>query len=162
MKKNNSYKTAISRSSFSAPVRLLLARNLLQGSFLDYGCGRGDDVRRLKQQGIKAFGWDPFYSPDQKPTRADVVNLGYVLNVIQNPKQRKATLLDAWKLAVKLLVVTVRTDKVKGTPIGDGILTSKGTFQKIFSREEIRKYIVSVLKKEPEIVNSRICLITKD
>ena len=36
-----SYNTAIKRSKLSAPLRILLKENLIIGSVLDYGCGRG-------------------------------------------------------------------------------------------------------------------------
>ena len=65
-------------------------------SFFDYGCGRGDDVARLSAQGFNASGWDPAYQPAAERTPADVVNLGYVVNVIEDPAERADALTQAW------------------------------------------------------------------
>src|SRR2546421_1213242 len=79
------HKTAIRRGDFSRPVKSLLRDGLLkQGdTFFDYGCGRGEDIELLAAQGLACGGWDPAYRPDAPPTEADVVNLGYVINVIE-------------------------------------------------------------------------------
>ena len=55
-------------------------------SVLDYGCGKGDDLRALIAQGIDCSGWDPVFLPDEELTKADIVNLGYVINVIEDKK----------------------------------------------------------------------------
>ena len=57
---------AIARSRLSAPVQALARWGFLDGlpSFLDYGCGRGDDIRALVQAGLDVVGWDPYYAPD--------------------------------------------------------------------------------------------------
>lgn len=82
MSKVDRHKTAVARVDFSRPVRLALDTGILSpdSTVLDYGCGRGDDVRGLKAKGISATGWDPVHSPETALTEADVVNLGYVLN----------------------------------------------------------------------------------
>jgi len=53
---------------------------------------------------VTASGWDPAFCPDQPRTPADVVNFGYVLNVIEDPKKRSRVLAEPWGLATKLLV----------------------------------------------------------
>ena len=59
---------------------------------------------------------------DRSP--ADIVNLGYVVNVIEDPDERLATLQDAWHLAREVLVVAARleTDRRSwfGPTLGDG------------------------------------------
>jgi len=52
------HKTAIRRVEISRPIRLALEHQLLSDAttFFDYGCGHGDDITRLKQQGIDADG----------------------------------------------------------------------------------------------------------
>ena len=78
--------TAIPRSRLAAPLRWLTDEGLLHGKLLDFGCGRGDDLRRLKRRkSVQAFGWDPYWRPRPDPEANapyDVVYLGYVLNVI--------------------------------------------------------------------------------
>jgi DNA phosphorothioation-associated putative methyltransferase len=104
------HRTAINRTELSRPVRLALEDGLItrETSVFDYGCGRGDDVRLLRSRGMRCEGWDPAYSPQNGRTPADVVNLGYVVNVIENPTERATALRNAWALARKLLVVSAR------------------------------------------------------
>ena len=46
------------------------------------------------------------HAPSGNRRAADVVNLGYVLNVIEDPAERQETLASAWSLARRLLVVS--------------------------------------------------------
>lgn len=52
------HKTAISQSGLSRPIRLAVETGLIDkdSTIFDYGCGRGDDLRRLKARGIQSFG----------------------------------------------------------------------------------------------------------
>ena len=68
----------------------------------DYGCGRGDDLRHLRQLGYEADGWDPAHRPNTERRPADIVNLGYVVNVIENQSERATALRSAWELARNL------------------------------------------------------------
>ena len=144
----------MSRRSLSRPVALALEDGLLSRSvpFFDYGCGRGGDIRRLHEMGIEVSGWDPAYFPDEERTPADVVNLGYVVNVIENVEERAVVLCAAWSLARQLLVVSVRLDweaqQVAGNFHGDGIVTCKQTFQKFYTQEELRNWIETVLDQK--------------
>ena len=131
------HKTALTRYTLSKPVKTLLEYGQLpRGSTLfDYGCGRGADIRGLRELGYQADGWDPVHAPDVERHEADVVNLGYVLNVIEDPAERLSTLAHAWALAKRLLVVSamVRGDSETRNSVGfqDGVLTSRNTFQKV-------------------------------
>src|SRR5437763_1565272 len=77
-------------------------------SFFDFGCGRGGDVRHLRQLAYDANGWDPGHAQDAAKTPAAVVNLGYVVNVIEDPVERAEALRAAWKLTREVLVVSAR------------------------------------------------------
>ena len=55
-------------------------------SLFDYGCGLGSDVRELQAHGLKANGWDPVHAPESPKLDADIVNLGFVINVIESPQ----------------------------------------------------------------------------
>src|SRR5438105_3674884 len=118
------HKTAIRRFQYSKPISLAMGHRLIRGdrTVLDYGCGRGEDVSLLKKEGLEAEGWDPYFRPDGPLKPADVVNLGYVLNVIENPAERTETLRKAYALALRTLVVAVRVDQSldKGIPFQDG------------------------------------------
>ena len=88
------HKTAIRRDNLSRPLNALGRHGYLKGQYtvFDYGCGHGDDVRRLKANGVHASGWDPYYAPDNAKREADIVNVGYVVNVIDDEAERAAVL----------------------------------------------------------------------
>jgi DNA phosphorothioation-associated putative methyltransferase len=148
------HKTAIRRGDFSRPVKCLLRDGLLskEVTFLDYGCGHGEDLSLLAKEGIACSGWDPAYRPDAPRQQADVVNLGYVLNVIENPDERAATLHSAWALCRQVLAVSAQVLLAgRGkTPVefGDGVLTCRGTFQKFYEQDELKSYLEAQLQTE--------------
>jgi hypothetical protein len=84
------HKTAMTRYDLSKPVKTLLEYGMLRAgtTFFDYGCGQGSDVRGLTSLGHRAEGWDPVHRSEIAKREADVVNLGYVLNVIEDPAER--------------------------------------------------------------------------
>lgn len=149
------HRTAMRREELSRPIRLALAHELLtpRRTFFDYGCGRGDDVRRLRNAGIDADGWDPAHQPEVDRRPADVVNLGYVVNVIEDPLERAETLRQAWGLARSVLVVAARLederDDAHVAPLRDGWVTRHGTFQKFFEHDELGAWIQSTLGAVP-------------
>jgi DNA phosphorothioation-associated putative methyltransferase len=110
-------------------------------SAFDYGCGRGSDVRHLSRLGLVAHGWDPAFAPHEPQRPADLVNLGFVLNVIEDIQERAAALRSAWVLARRILIVSARLDwedrALKGRPHLDGRVTAKGTFQKLYRQDEL-------------------------
>ncbi len=145
------HKTAIRRPSYSLPIRCLLRDGLVHAetSFFDYGCGHGQDIELLRGAGIPCDGWDPAFRA-QTPTRAtDIVNLGYVINVIENPLERVSAVRAAWELSNKLLVVAAQIEFAapeKDQPrFADGVLTSRGTFQKYYTQAELREYLENEL-----------------
>jgi DNA phosphorothioation-associated putative methyltransferase len=148
------HKTAIRRGDFSRPVKCLLRDGLLgkQHTFFDYGCGRGEDIQLLAQDGFTADGWDPVLRPNTSVEPADIVNLGYVLNVIENPEERIQTLQLAWDLCRQLLVVAAQVILAgRGktcVEFGDGVLTGRGTFQKFFEQDELKNYLETQLETE--------------
>lgn len=148
------HKTAIRRGDFSRPVKCLLRDGLLtkDASFFDYGCGRGEDLDLLAAEGIACNGWDPAYRPDAPRIEADVINLGYVINVIEKPDERAATLASAWDLARQVLAVSAQvllSGRGKNpVEFGDGVLTGRGTFQKFFEQDELKTYLEAQLNTE--------------
>ncbi len=145
------HKTAVGRATLSRPVSLALDDTVLApgASFFDYGCGRGGDLQRLAALGYQAEGWDPEFRPEGERRPADVVNLGYVVNVIEDPAERGEVLRSAWSLTNSVLIVAARLDheslSVVGQQYVDGIVTSRGTFQKFFTQEELRGWVDSTL-----------------
>lgn len=145
------HKAAIVRNNFSRPVRLALEAGLFSPgtTFFDYGCGHGSDITRIAQQGYTSAGWDPYYSPDHPCTPADVINLGYVINVIEDPSERREALINAWELTCKVMLVSAQVliDDSSRSQVayGDGIVTKRNTFQKYYEQEELKIYIDQVL-----------------
>jgi DNA phosphorothioation-associated putative methyltransferase len=119
---------------------------------LDYGCGLGSDVRLLNEAGVESRGWDPIHAPDGDRSPAEVVNLGYVVNVIEDSAERAAVLQDAWSRAERLLIVAARLRQDEQNPawlsLNDGVLTRIGTFQKYYEQRELREWIDGCLGLE--------------
>ena len=158
--------TALSRANLSAPVQLLVRHGILtEGvALFDYGCGRGNDIETLRQTGFEAGGWDPHYANDQPKLAADVVNLGFVINVIEDPAERVEALHQAFKLAKRALAfaVMLHPTEVNGVPYQDGVLTSRNTFQKYFTQAEIKSYVEDVLQSEAFMVGPGVGFVFSD
>ena len=145
------HKTAMTRYDLSKPVKSLLEYGMLKAgsTFFDYGCGQGSDTRGLRALGHEAEGWDPVHRPGVPKREADIVNMGYVLNVIEDPAERLDALVDAYRHARRLLVVsgliqeTVESDRA--AQYCDGIVTRRNTFQKFFEQQELQQYIEDAL-----------------
>ncbi len=162
------HKTAIVRHELSAPMKTLAKNGFLSGeySIFDYGCGRGDDLRELEAHGLDALGWDPNFRPDAEIVCSDVVNIGFVINVIEDQDERISAVLGAWEATDKLLVVSAMLANesylAQFTPYKDGVITSRNTFQKYFSQAELKSYIEKTLDEEPIAISPGIFYIFKD
>ncbi len=149
------HRTALSRRALSTPVQALWRHGYFDGerTFFDYGCGRGDDVATLQASDLTAAGWDPYYRPDSPRQTAAVVNLGFVLNVIEDPAERVGALQKAFALTSEVLSVAAliggRTARERHRLHGDGVLTTRGTFQKYFTHAELGQYIEHAVNREP-------------
>ena len=148
------HKTAIRRGDFSRPIKCALRDGLIDQSVsvFDYGCGRGEDMELLIHEGVRCEGWDPVYRPAAPKELADVVNLGYVVNVVEDPAERAETLRKAWDLCRGALVVAAQVllaGRGKNpVEFGDGVLTGRGTFQKFFDQGELKLYLEEQLQTE--------------
>ncbi len=162
------HRTAIKRYDLSKPVKTLLERGLLRkdDTFFDFGCGHGMDIQALNSLDYKATGWDPAFRPNAPKTAAAVVNLGYVLNVIEDPKERLATLREAYALAERLLLVstlvTGQETQSHSRAYGDGFLTKTNTFQKFYSPGELEALIESTLDAEVSTLGLGICVVFRN
>ena len=153
----NRLKTAISRTDYSRPIKTALADGLIgpATTVFDYGCGLGDDVRYLGLHGIRSWGWDPGHRQDGEIAPAEIVNLGYVINVIEDAEERVECLLRAWSFSEKALVVSARLasetpDFASVEPYADGFVTSITTFQKLYEQAELKDWIEEQLP-EPAV-----------
>lgn len=162
------HKTALTRYQLSAPMKMLARHGYLNGdySLFDYGCGRGDDLRELEAHGIAALGWDPNFRPDAEKVRSHLVNLGYVINVIEDRDERTDALLGAWELTQTLLVVSAMLAGddfiAQFTPYRDGVLTSRNTFQKYYNQSELRGFIERTLDEQPLAMGPGLFYVFKD
>lgn len=161
------HRTALSRSGLSAPIQALARHGLLatQFDYFDYGCGRGDDLRALGDNGLVASGWDPHFAPQEPKLAADVVNLGFVVNVIEDFDERINALRDAFSLARQLLVVSTMLyggAPPPGRPFRDGFLTQRNTFQKYFTQAELKEFVETVLDTEAVPVAPGIMFVFSD
>lgn len=148
------HRTALIRYGLSAPIQAIARHGFLDQtrSVFDYGCGRGDDVRGLQENGIAASGWDPYYAPEQPIHHAEIVNLGFVINVIEDWNERLEALTRAWSLAAEVLVVSAMLSNAntpRGQAYNDGVLTRRGTFQKYYTQAELKSFIAAALDEEP-------------
>jgi DNA phosphorothioation-associated putative methyltransferase len=162
------HRTALSRVTLSAPVQCLIRDGLLTTSsaLFDYGCGRGDDIATLRMNGFSAEGWDPHYRPGAERISAQVVNLGFVINVIENLEERIEALERAFSLANQVLAVGVMLassgPSTGGRCYRDGVVTTRGTFQKYFTQTELQQFLESVLDVDAYPAAPGICYVFKD
>ncbi len=168
---NNSierHRAAIKRNDLSRPVRLAISSDVLkkENTFFDYGCGHGEDIKFLNVQGYQTSGWDPHYFPNNDLQKADVVNLGYILNVIENEQERRDALRNAWKLTDKLLIVAAQVsvgEPGKGhIAYNDGFITTRNTFQKYYEQNELKQFVDQNLETDSVPVGLGIYFVFRD
>ncbi|MDJ0516676.1 MAG: DNA phosphorothioation-associated putative methyltransferase [Trichodesmium sp. MO_231.B1] len=163
------HKAAIVRKQISKPVRLAVEANLFTESttFFDYGCGYGEDIKLIAKKGYLSAGWDPYYLPETPCIAADIVNLGYVINVIESLAERREALIKSWQLTKQILIVSalvlIDDSKTEGkVAYGDGIITARKTFQKYYEQEELKSYIDQVLNVDSIPIDLGIFFVFRD
>lgn len=161
------HRAAITRVELSRPVRLAIESGIMtiDTTIFDYGCGIGGDVKRLKSAGYTCEGWDPYYFPDVARQPADLVNLSYIINVIEDPEERDRALIQAWELTGQVLIVAAQilVNDLRGVlAYGDGILTKRNTFQKYYQQVELKEYIDRVLTVDAIPIGLGIFLVFRD
>ena len=163
------HRAAIYRTDLSRPIRLAVVFEIIntKTTFFDYGCGHGADVKKLAAMNVKSAGWDPYYNSDAPLKSADVVNLGYVLNVIEDTEERLESIQNAWKLTKKVLIVAAQVlvnapSSKNQLAYGDGIVTRRNTFQKYYEQGELKQYIDSTLEVDAVPVALGIFFVFRD
>ena len=143
-KEYNAFKTAIKRNNrLSAPMRVLYDKELLKGNILDYGCGFGEDVSKLKNLGYNIVGYDKYNTKFKRDFLLDkmysVVTCNYVFNVIQKNEHDK--LLKLLKTLGDEIYISVRADKkaIKHNWVYDKdkdvYITTANTYQRFYDEE---------------------------
>lgn len=150
----------LGRSCWPSPTRS--SRPVHRFSITDVAAGRICDTFSRSESTPKDG--DPHFSPDAAIEPADFVNLGYVLNVIEDPGERRSTLQRAYDLAKRVLMVAVRVDRSLEAAVqfSDGVLTQIGSFQKLYSQGEFKEYLQDVLGRRPHMGALGIAYIFKD
>jgi DNA phosphorothioation-associated putative methyltransferase len=161
------HRAAMRRTELSRPIRLAIDLGIItpETSIFDYGCGVGGDVRRLNSEGYQCTGWDPYYFPDVELQAADIVNMSYVINVIENLEERDRALLQAWQLTREVLIVAAQilVNELRGMlAYGDGVLTRRNTFQKYYQQAELKEYIDRVLTVDALPIGLGVFLVFRD
>lgn len=162
------HRTAMTRAALSRPIALAMSDGVLNTnlSVFDYGCGRGDDLRNLTALGFRIDGWDPSHRPEAAVCPADIVNIGYVVNVIDDRAERRDTLQRAWNLAQQVLIVSARlvweARDLEGRPLADGLVTRTGTFQKFYEQAELAAWIEESLGVKPVAAAPGIFYVFRD
>lgn len=158
------HKAALKRTKLGAPYSAAIVNSIIRPdtTVLDYGCGRGDNVRFMKEQGINAVGYDPYYFPDVEKTSCDVVALCYVLGVIEDKAERDRTLCEAWSLAKKSLLVATQVQHSRGDVAhGDGWLTNWGTYCFYWNSPGWKQYVETITGGAAKRIGKGILIVQK-
>jgi exonuclease III len=149
--------TAINRGGPSPIARRILEQSLINpgdSRLLDYGCGRGDDVRFFTERGFDVSGWDPhddFGFTDTPEGLYDLSMCTFVLNVLPTLCERMEVLHRLKELTRSggFVVTTTRSpvaidrhaEERDWEQHNDGYWSSKSrkTFQKGIGREKHRR-----------------------
>jgi DNA phosphorothioation-associated putative methyltransferase len=156
------WKTALVRNKISQPARLGIQNGFIKPgeTFFDFGCGQGNDVQFLLEQGVIASGFDAYYSPKRPLFEATVVQTAFVLNVIEDEAERREVLQLCWQLTTSTLIVAVQPYNLSKGRTGSGI-TNVGTFQMYFSNAQLKEFVTDSLGNvRVQVLGSGIVAIT--
>lgn len=137
-----SSRTAIARAKESAPLQVLIEKSLLsKGSTLHFGKGRAhlDSAALLRETGSCAE-YDYIHHPEIDVLGSSYANVyaSYVVNTLQF-NARMYVYQTIAKSTNGIAFIAARSDNIKGTRNGDGLLTSIKTFQKQYLKGELVK-----------------------
>lgn len=131
--------TALKRTKPSRPAREIVMRGLIgENDFvLNFGSGHAEhDTALFREHARFAESYDPLLGPEMPKVRGgwDVIYCGYVLNVLP-PTERGVVIRTIANILRPggRAYFAVRSDEIKGRPYEDGVITSRGTFQKSYT-----------------------------
>lgn len=118
-------------------------RPAITETFLDFGCGFGEDTDYLRSLGYECDRYDPHFFPEYPTKKYDYVTCFYVLNVIPGFDRRIDTICSVLDLTKKKAIFTVRntayTNPKWCIPHNDGYYdTMHKMFNKVFNKSELR------------------------
>jgi hypothetical protein len=169
-----SAKTAIGRQSSSVSAKMAVDLVHPNDKIFDWGCGREDDLKYYKANGITAEGWDPHFKPAPHPSELingsfNFVVCSFVLNVIKDASERQHCIGGIYEFLPDggrgMFAVRTAKDIHLQAEKGNwgwlqtgGWLTGKGTFQIGFNQAELEKCVYDVfgnaetIRKTPLVV----------
>ena len=162
------HKLAREHEGLSHPLQIALELGIFKpgSSFFDYGCGHGQDIKEMRARGYQSQGWDPHHESDTDLAAADIVNLGYVIEVIEDLSERRQVLAKAWELTNKVLIVATQVlveDRKQGlVAYADGTITKCRNSHKYYEQNELKAYIDSILNVDAVPVGLGIFLVFKE
>src|SRR5262249_20748781 len=113
--------------------------------------------------GYKAAGWDPVFRPSAPRNQASVVNVGYVINVIEDSAERIEVVRSAYALSTRLLVVSTlvvgQQNDAHRSAFRDGFLTKANTFQKFYGPGELESLLEETLDAEVVTLALGVCVV---
>ena len=99
-------------------------------------------------------------------SRKDIVNLGFVINVIEQKQERDEAIRKAFAFTDRLLIVSamIANEKhiAKFQPYLDGVVTSRNTFQKYYSQDALQSTLVEVLEEPVIALGNGVIRVFKD
>lgn len=143
----------------SPPIAALVRHGLVGQAVLDYGCGDGRDVAALRAAGVTAHGWDPATAPTGPRAPADAVSVGYVVNSIEDPVERRRTLAAAWDLTRKVLAVAVPLAGHSAHARFHADPDAHQGFDKQFTSQELDTLVSGVTGRQPIVVAPGVVLV---
>ncbi|MEA5595675.1 hypothetical protein [Rivularia sp. UHCC 0363] len=160
---NFSYLAATNHKYLTSAARTILRKEIIEwgDTHLDYGCGKGGDVEKMRSLGFNSWGYDPHYFPCE-PKAADVVTQNYVVNVIETVEGRLEAIQKSWELSKKKLLIVANTSSSKNVAIDKGRYSGRGVFYKTFRSSELRAYIEVATGKEVVRIDKDKFLVTRD
>ena len=106
------------------------------------------------------------FRPHERRRSADIVNLGFVLNVIEDAEERRATLRAAFSLTRRALVVSVmlgyQSKRAQFAAYEDGVRTQRNTFQKYYAQDDFRSYVEATLGENAVPITPGTCIVFRD
>lgn len=90
----------------------------------------------------------------------------YVVNVIEDQTERARAVEQAWRLTSRCLVVAARLTwdqrRLTGQSLNDGVVTSRQTFQHLYSSQELRSFVESVTQARVVTASPGVVYAFKD
>lgn len=174
---NRSGLTAIARRGPSAPLRWAWECGWIEPPVLDWGCGRGGDVRWLQGRDVEAWGYDPNYRPEPVPSAQGCAHIRTVLAIyvlhILTPDERQKLLRQVANVtpaAARVVVAVREAEHVRGeaelrrwVACADGWRSRRGIFQCGYTVEELADAVrpLGVILAAGRVSGGVVCVLRR-